>query len=84
MAPKKAPTQHPDRHKGLQPLINATLWLTTPSADVVFNDTSHQNTSVWMDRRLGGAGGERKEKQNGYQGSRASARATTVFPTPLA
>lgn len=50
----KARTRHPDRHEALQPLINAILWLITSSADVIFNDTSHQNASTWMDGRLVG------------------------------
>lgn len=50
----KARTRHPDRHEALQPLINAILWLITSSADVIFNDTSHQNASAWMDGRLVG------------------------------
>lgn len=48
----KSSSQTPDRHRGLQPLINATLWLITSSADVIFNDKSHQNMSAWMDSRL--------------------------------
>lgn len=51
---QKARPRHPDRHEALQPLINAILWLITSSADVIFNDTSHQNASAWMDGRLEG------------------------------
>lgn len=50
----KARSRHPDRQEALQPLINAILWLITSSADVIFNDTSHQNASAWMDGRLVG------------------------------
>lgn len=50
----EARPRHPDRHERLSSLINATLWLISSSVDVIFNDTSHQNTSAWMDGRFGG------------------------------
>lgn len=61
---QKARRRHPGRRAGLCLLINAILWLITSSADVSFNDTSHQNTSVWMDVRLEEGRGEWIEEKN--------------------